>query len=64
MQTYLGGYDLYGFNRQKASVARYIAKNFPASRKHQKNYENNVEHGSNASPKDWRDVRLLIVFHR
>lgn len=50
-QGYLGGYGLYGFNRRRASGARYMAGNSPASRKHRKHDESNVEHGGNASAK-------------
>ena len=48
MQTYLGGYGLYDFNRQRVSEARYMAENFLASQKQQKHDKSNMEHGSNA----------------
>ena len=47
MQTYLGGYGLYDFYRQKASGARYMAENSLASQKYQKHNETNVEHRGN-----------------
>lgn len=47
MQKYLADYSLYGFNRQKAFGAGYIAKNFPASQKDQIQNKSNMEYRSN-----------------
>ena len=51
MQTYLRAYCLYNFNRRRASKARYIAKNFPESKKHQKHAESNMEYKNSVSAK-------------
>lgn len=48
MQIYLAGYDLYSFNWQKVSKARYMAENFPVSQEYQKHNKNNIKHGGNA----------------
>ena len=51
MQTYLGGYSLYDFNRQKAFSAKYMAENSLVSQKHQKHDGSNVKHRGNLSGK-------------
>ena len=51
MQIYLGGSCLYGFDRQKAFGARYLAENPSASREHWKHDKNNLERKGNVATK-------------
>ena len=59
----MGSCCLYGFDRQRAFRAKYMAKNLSASQEYRKYDENKAKHKDNVATKSKWKAQLPIGFH-